>query len=311
MVAWQSCHLSLSNPSNCMTKLKHSLLLASLALAALGLAACGKKSSGAVTIRTAGSTTLAPIVTAWAEEYAVVTKEAAVTVSAGGSGVGINELIEGRIDIANSSRPLKGEEKEKIKEKHGKEAVEFVIGYDALAVFTNNGNPLQEISIEQLHGIYAKGGTISKWDQIAPGGLTDDIRVLGRESNSGTGEYFKEAVCGKGPDGKHIEFRTGIAEMNSSQAVIDTLSSTKNAIAYDGMAFKTDKVHWLAVSKKTGEAAVLPSAEDARSGKYPLARKLYLYTIGQPEGEVKKFIDWALSPDGQALVAKTGAVSLQ
>ena len=286
-----------------------------LAVSMIGATSCGKRGEegGAqrVTIKTAGSTTLFPVMTAWAENYAKVTKGATVTVAAGGSGVGINELIEGRIDIANASRPMKEEEKKKVKDKFGKEAVETIVGYDALAIFTHLNNPLKEISIEQLHNIYAKGATITKWDQIAPGGLTDDIRVLGRESNSGTGEYFKEAVCGKGPDGKLLEFREGIAEMNSSQAVIDTLATTKNALAYDGMAFKTDRVHWLAVSKKSGEPAVTPSADDARSGKYPLARKLYLYTIGEPTGEVKKFIDWTLSAEGQAILAKTGTVTLK
>ncbi len=291
--------------------MKQSLFLALISTAAIALTGCGKKSGDKEVITTAGSTTLAPIVTAWAENYANVSKDATVSVAAGGSGVGINELIEGRIKIANSSRPMKAEEKEKIKAKYGKDVKEIVVGYDALAVFTHKDNPLQKISVEELHGIYAKGGDITKWEQVSEGGLTGDIRVLGRESNSGTGEYFKEAVCGKGPDGKHIEFREGISEMNSSQAVIDTLANTKTAIAYDGMAFKTDKVHWLAVSKKKGEDAVLPSVDDARSGKYPLARKLYLYTIGEPEGEVKKFIDWALGPEGQKLVAKVGAVPLQ
>ncbi len=293
--------------------MKYSLLTLPMLALALGLVSCGKSGSGTakVSIRTAGSTTLQPVVAAWSEAYAAVNKGASVSVSAGGSGVGINELIEGRIDVANSSRQMKPEEKEKVKAKHGKDVYEVAVGYDALAIYTHKDNPIKEISIEQLKTIFAKGATATKWDQVAPGGLTDEIRVLGRESNSGTAEYFKEAVCGKGPDGKYIEFREGIAEMNSSQAVIDTLATTKNAIAYDGMAFKTDKVHWLAVSKKTGEPSVVPGADDARSGKYPLARKLYMYTIGEPTGEVKKFIDWTLSAEGQAILAKTGCVSLK
>ncbi|MEZ5325490.1 MAG: phosphate ABC transporter substrate-binding protein [Verrucomicrobiales bacterium] len=278
-------------------------------LAAIALSSCGERGGNKTTIQTAGSTTLMPIVTAWAEAYAAVNKNANVTVSGGGSGVGINELIEGRIDIANASRPMKDEEKEKVKAKFGKDVTEIAVGLDALAVFVHKDNPVKEISIDQLKGIYSAGGTTTTWDAI-PGGMTGDIRVLGRESNSGTGEYFKEAVCGKGPDGKYNEFREGIAEMNSSQAVIDTLASTKNAIAYDGMAFKTDAVSWLAISKTTGEKAVTPSVDDAKSGAYPLSRKLYFYTIGEPTGETKNFVDWVLSAEGQKIVAKVGAVPI-
>ncbi len=285
--------------------MKHVIRTISLAgLGALAFTSCGQRGGDKTTIQTAGSTTLMPVVTAWAEAYAKVNNKANVTVSGGGSGVGINELIEGRIDIANASRPMKDEEKAKVKEKYGKEVKEIAVGIDALAVFTHIDNPQKEISIEQLKDIYAAGGTTTTWDALG-GGMTGDILVLGRESNSGTGEYFKEAVCGKG-----VEFRNGISEMNSSQAVIDTLGTTKNALAYDGMAFKTDGVHWLAISAKTGEPAVTPSADDARSGKYPLSRKLYFYTIGEPTGETKNFIDWVLGPEGQKIVAKVGAVPL-
>lgn len=289
-------------------KLRSLFTSSTAAASAFFLVSCGQRGGDKTTIQTAGSTTLMPIVTAWAEAYAEVNGSANVTVSGGGSGVGINELIEGRISIANASRPMKEEEKAKAKEVHGKDVVEIPVGIDALAVFVHKENPLKEISIEQLKEIYAAGGTITTWDGV--GAMTGDIRVLGRESNSGTGEYFKEAVCGKDADGKYIEFRSGISEMNSSQAVIDTLTTTKNAIAYDGMAFKTDAVSWLGISRSTGEPAVTPSVEAASSGDYPLARKLYFYTIGEPEGETKKFIDWVLSPEGQKLVAKAGAVPL-
>lgn len=279
-----------------------------LAAFSLGFTSCGKRDTVAgSSIKMAGSTTLAPLVTVWAEDYRKVTPAVSVSVSGGGSGGGITELTEGRIDICNSSRPMKDEEKKKIKEKHGKDAVETAVAYDALAVFVAKGNPINEISIEQLKEIYSEGSTVNTWDQVAPGGLTSELRVLGRESNSGTGEYFVEAVCGKG-----VKSRKGISEMNSSQAVIDTLKSTPSAIAYDGIAFKTDDVKALALSKKKGEPAVVPSADDARSGKYPLARKLFFYTIGEPTGETKKFIDWVTSAEGQAIITSSKlAISLK
>jgi phosphate transport system substrate-binding protein len=288
--------------------------LSILAVSAAALSSCGRSGVQKVQINAAGSTTLGPVVTMLAEAYRKVDPTVSLTVSLGGSGQGINELKEGRIQIANSSRKMKPEEAEEIKKKLGKEAKEFEVAIDALAVYVHPENPMTEISVDQLKGMYSAEGTVTTWEGVAPGGLTGEIRLLGRESNSGTFEYFGETVNGKFADGpkkgKMKDFRAGIAEMNSSQAVVDTLASTKNAVAYDGMAFKTDKVKWLAISKKAGEPAVLPSVEDAQSGKYPLSRKLYMYTVGEPTPELKKFIDWVKSPEGQKVVADAHCVPL-
>jgi phosphate transport system substrate-binding protein len=284
----------------------------SLMLVAAALASCGgskdkaESAKSMPTIKMSGSNTMAPIAGAWSENY----DKASVVASGGGSGIGIKQLIDGTIDICNSSRPLKPAEIADIKTKHNKEAKEYVIGYDALAVFTNLSNPVTEISMEQLAGIYREGGAVQTWEALGAGGLTGKIEVLGRESTSGTYEYFQEAICGKNPEGKLNPFRQGISAMSSSQAIVDTLASTNTGIGYDGMAFKTPKVKWLKIARKPGDAAVEPNAADARSGKYPLARKLYLYTIGEPTGAVKEFIDWTLSAAGQKIVGDTGNVPL-
>ena len=275
-----------------------------LSLAMAGLTGCGQKKSE---IKLQGSNTMAPIGSAWAEAF----EDAKVSASGGGSGIGIAELTEGRIQICASSRAMKEDEKKKIKEKHGKDVKEIMVGYDALAIYTHNDNPLKEISIEQLHEIYSEGGSITTWEQVGPGGLTGSLMVLGRESTSGTYDFVHDAIVGKDAQGNKGKFRNDVAAQSSSTAIIDQLTTVKNAVGYDGMAYKTDKVKWLAVSKKTGEPAVLPSADDARSKKYPLARPLFLYTIGEPEGDVKKFIDFALSDKGQELLTKSGAVSLK
>jgi phosphate transport system substrate-binding protein len=258
-------------------------------------------------VKVSGSNTMAQVATAWAENF----NDAKVSVAGGGSGIGINELTEGRIDICTSSRPMKAEEKAKVKEKQGKEPVEFVVGYDALAVFVNPANPIAQISMEQIKDIYVADGAITTWEQVSPGGLTGNIEALGRENTSGTYEFIHDVVLGKDKDGNKNKFRTTVAAQSSSQAIINNLANMKNAIGYDGMAFKTDKVKWVPVSKKTGEPAVMPGVDDARSGKYPLARKLYLYTIGEPTGAVKGFIDFAMSDEGQKLLSKTGYVSLK
>ncbi len=280
-------------------------LLALLTLSSVALSSCGK--SDKPTLKISGSNTMAQVATSWAENF----PKAKVSVAGGGSGIGIGELIEGRIDICTSSRPMKDEEKKKVKDKQGKDPVEFVVGWDALAIFVNPNNPISQISIEQLHEIYSEDGKTTTWEQVGPGGLTGTIEVLGRENTSGTYEYFHDAVVGKDAAGNKLKFKGNISAQSSSQAIIDNLATVKTAVGYDGMAFKSDKVKWLAVSKKTGEAGVLPSVDDARAGKYPLARKLYLYTLGEPTGVVKEFIDFAMSDQGQKLLSETGYVSLR
>jgi phosphate transport system substrate-binding protein len=291
---------------------KPTFLLSGLAAAfALSLAGCGKKASTAVTINQKGSDTLVQVAQAWSEAYKKVNPGAQVNVAGGGSGTGIAALINGTIDICNSSREMKAAEKEEIKKKFGKDAVETVVGYDALAVYTNPANPLKEISIEELHGIYTEGGAIDNWEQIAPefkGGITR----ASRQNSSGTYEYFREVICGKKADGKtYNEFKQGASELTGSSEVVEFVAKTPTAIGYSGMGYKNDKVNWLAVAKKKGDKAILPGHDAAKDGSYPIARKLYLYTIGEPTGEIKKYIEWIVSKDGQAVVEKEGFVSFK
>ena len=282
-----------------------------VALVAISFAGCGKKASSAVAINQKGSDTLVQVAQAWSEAYKKVNPGAQVNVAGGGSGTGIAALINGTIDICSASREMKASEKEEIKKKFGKDAVETVIGYDALAVYTNPGNPLKEISIEDLQGIYAEGGAINTWEQIVPEFKGEIVRAS-RQNSSGTYEYFREVVCGKKADGKtYNEFKQGASELTGSSEVVEFIAKTPLAIGYSGMGYKNDKVNWLAVSKKKGEKAVLPGHDAAKDGSYPIARKLYLYTIGEPTGEIKKYIDWILSKDGQALVEKEGFVSVK
>ncbi len=294
-----------TNPYLNTNEMKRIVFIAALAACAMGATSCSKEKKS---LKVSGSNTMAQVAAAWAENFT----GAKVSVAGGGSGIGINDLTEGNIDICTSSRPMKEEEKKKVKEKRGKDPVEFVVGYDALAVFVNPENPIKEISLEQLKQIYVADGSITTWEQVGAGGLTGNIEVLGRENTSGTYEFIHDVVLGKDKDGNKNKFRTTVAPQSSSQAIIDNLANMKGSIGYDGMAFNDPKkVKWIAVSKKTGEPAVLPAVDDARSGKYPLARNLYLYTVGEPEGAVKEFIDFAKSDEGQKLLSKVGYVSLK
>src|SRR2546425_11309512 len=165
-----------------------------------------------------GSDTMVNLAQAWAEEYGRINPTVALSVSGGGSGTGIAGLINGTLDLANSSRQIEPEEAKKAKENTGKDPVEFMVGYDALSVFVAKNNPLSEIAIEQLAEIYGENPKITKWSQLGlkvAGCDGDEIVVVSRQNNSGTYHYFREAILGKKRD-----YRLGTRDMNGSKDVV-------------------------------------------------------------------------------------------
>ncbi len=291
---------------------------------AFAFSGCGKKSGDSAStsagsdapkkkmteIRAKGSDTMIQLATAWAEAYRKVDPNVMINANGGGSGTGIAALVNGTADICNASREIKKEEAEKIKAATGKDVKETAIAYDALAIYSNKANPLTDISIEELTEIWAEGGVDENWEQINPA-FTGKIVLIGRQSSSGTYDYFREHICGKTADKKQREFRQGISELVGSSEVVENVVKTPTAIGYSGMGYKTPGVNWLKVSKKKGEPGVEPGIDAARSGAYPISRKLYIYTVGEPEGETKAFIDWVLSDAGQKIVAAEGFVPLK
>jgi phosphate transport system substrate-binding protein len=267
-----------------------------------------KESGGGKTmIQDTGSDTMVNLAQAWAEAYAKVEPAVSVEVSGGGSGTGIAALINGTVDIANCSRRFEPNEIEQAKKNSGKEPKEFMVGYDALAIYINKSNPLNEITIEQLADIYAEGGKITKWSQLGakiPGGSDEIIRVS-RQSNSGTYFYFREAILGKGKD-----FKLGSRDMQGSKDVVELVTNTPGAIGYSGMGYNTPDVKQLKVAKKAGDKAYGPSVATTLDHTYPIARPLFMYTLGEPAGAVKKYIDWVHSDEGQKIVLQSGYVSL-
>jgi phosphate transport system substrate-binding protein len=279
-----------------------------IAIAAFGLPA--RTSAAPVEIRVKGSDTLVQLATAWAEAYRKVNKDVLVNVNGGGTGTGFAALQNDSTDICNASREIKKEEAEKVKSVTGKDPKEFTCAYDALAVYAHPSNPVKEISVEELREIWAEGGTIMTWDQVNPK-IKGKIVLFGRQNNSGTYDYFREHICGKTADKKQREFRGGISEMNGSAEVVENVAKTRLGLGYSGMGYKTDKVNWLKVSNKKGEPGEAPGIEVARNGKYPISRKLYMYTAGEPKPEVKAYIEWCLSPAGQKIVEQEGFVPLK
>jgi phosphate transport system substrate-binding protein len=278
--------------------------------AVMGTAIAISQPLRAADIRAIGSDTMIQLASAWAEAYKKVNPNVNIVPKGGGSGVGLAALQNGGTEIANASREIKKAEAEKIKTDTGKDVKEFAVAYDALAVYTNPRNPIKQISIEELREIWAEGGTTETWDKIDPK-MKGKIVLYGRQNNSGTYDYFREHICGKTADGKQREFRGGISEMNGSAEVIENIAKTRNGMGYSGMGYKTDKVNWLKISAKKGGEAIEPGIDVARSGKYPISRKLYLYTVGEPTGEVKAYIDWIMGPAGQKIVEEQGFVPLK
>lgn len=282
-----------------------------LALAALF--ACGGPSGGpggeneATIIQNKGSDTMVNVAQVWAEDYRMVAPEVEVEVSGGGSGVGIAALIRGAVDVANASRDMKPQEIEAAEKNTGKRPVEFTVGYDALAVYVHKDNPLDEIELARLGEIYVEGGTVTRWSQIGvtiPGVSDDTIVRVSRQSSSGTYEFFRDHVLDK------RDFQLGSRDLNGSKEVVELVSTTPTAIGYSGMGYATDDVKMLRLAKAPGEPSFEPSVENTNNRSYPLARSLHVYTLGQPEGAVKAYIEWILSPAGQKIVEEAGYVPL-
>ena len=284
------------------------VLLVSIACTLSGCGASKQNAEPAkTTIQVKGSDTMVNLAQAWAEAYKEVAPNVDIEVSGGGSGVGIAALEKGTIDIANASRNMKPEEMAQAKTNTGKEPKETRVAFDALAVYVHKDNPTEEITFEQLAAIFAEGGADEKWSQIGvkiPDASDDAIVRVSRQSNSGTYEFFREHVLAK------KDFKLGSRDMNGSKEVVELVASTKTAIGYSGMGYATPAVKMLRVARKKGEPAVAPTVENTLNNTYPLARPLFVYTLGEPEGEVKKYIDWMLSPQGQKIVEESGYVPL-
>ncbi|MGO8690342.1 MAG: phosphate ABC transporter substrate-binding protein [Thermoguttaceae bacterium] len=281
------------------------LVAVGVGLWALMLSGCGSSDEG---VRMEGSDTMVNVAQAWAETYHATHPEVMVQVSDGGSGVGIASLIDGKCDMANASRAMEAPEIERCKQRRGVEPKQCVIGYDALAVYVAKNNPLDSISMEELAQIYGKDGKITKWSQLGVDSKAvgnDQITLVGRHNSSGTYAYFQEAILGA-----HGEYKLGSVDESGSKEVVALVANTPGAIGYSGMGYATAEVKMLKLSRRKGEPGVAPTVKNAKlkSGGYPITRPLYIYTAGEPKGEVKKFLDWILGKQGQKVVLELGFV---
>lgn len=278
-----------------------------IAIVAFMLSSCGsneqqRKEESAIqktSIKIKGSDTVLPLTQKEAESFMKEHPDMSITVTGGGSGVGLTALTEGTTDIAMSSRPMKMDEKMKF-EQSKTEIKEVTIAMDALAVIVNPSNKISQLTREQLEGIYT--GKISNWKEV--GG--DDMKIIAysRETSSGTYEFFKEHVMDK------KNYSSTVLNMPATGAIVQSVGQTKGAIGYVGLAYESKEIKPIAVSYDSGKTYVLPSIASAQDKTYPISRPLFYYYSASVENNVQPFITFILSEQGQKLVLETGYVPL-
>jgi phosphate transport system substrate-binding protein len=260
----------------------------------------------ATSIQNKGSDTLVNVALAWAEAYGQIKPEVQVAVTGGGSGTGIAALINGTVDMANASRKIKEEERSKA-EANGIEPVEHVVAGDAIAVVVHPSNPVQGLTIAQLSDIFT--GKITNWREV--GGEDRPIVLLSRESNSGTHVFFLEQVIRQGDKDDKSLFSPDTLLMPSSEGISAEVRENPNAIGYDGLGYVTPDQKMVGVASTEGGSYVMPMVETVKDGSYPIARGLYIYTAGEPQGAILEYLNWILGPEGQTIVQDLGFVPLE
>lgn len=256
-------------------------------------------------IQIKGSDTMVNLGQAWAEKYMQNNPAEFIAVTGGGSGTGISSLISGTCDIAMSSRNIKDKEISLARQK-GINPYEIKIALDGLAVVVSPKNPVGKLTIDQLAQIFT--GKITNWKEV--GGQDLKIVILSREVNSGTHVYFKEHVLRKCDPNSKEEFAPGALLLSSSQAIADEIAQNPSAIGYYGMGYISSRQKPVFVAKDEKSEYEAPTIENVVNGKYPISRPLLLYTNNQPQGIVKKFVDFCLSKEGQDIVLKTDFVPI-
>ena len=268
--------------------------------------AAGSSPDSIIVIENKGSDTIVNLALAWAEEYQTIEPAVQLSVTGGGSGTGIAALINGTVDIANASRKIKDEERENALA-NGSDPVEFVIARDAIAIIVHLDNPVDNLTLQQISDIYS--GKITNWQAV--GGEDRPIVRLSRETNSGTHVYFLEEVIRLGEKENKTLFSQNTLLLPSSEGIGAEIRQNPNAIGYDGLGYVTEEMKVIGVAPREGEPYILPSSGTVNSGRYPIARDLYMYTNGQPTGAILEYLNWILSADAQLIVDELGFVPIK
>ncbi len=249
----------------------------------------------------------------WAEVYMSKNPGVSVQVTGGGSGTGIAALFNGTANIANISREFKESELSKLPDLEIK-PVQFKVALDGIAIIVHSGNPVDTLTIEQLRDIFS--GKIKNWNEA--GGTDQDIVLYGRENSSGTYEFFKTTILGRDRSGRQIDFSQSMQVLQGTSQLGEAISKDIKGIGYGGVgyfALRNDlKTIFIKSSLKAKAISAIENGkvnyEAIRNGTYPLSRYLYCYTNGEPKEEVKGFIDFILSDEGQKIVRQMEYIPL-
>ncbi len=256
-------------------------------------------------IEVKGSDTMVNLALAWAEAYQKENAHISISITGGGSGTGIAALLNNTVDIANASRSIKAEEVNQALGQ-GIEPYEIVVARDAVAVIVNPSNPIDHLTMQQISDIFQ--GKYENWSEL--GGEDRPIVRVSRESNSGTHVYFLETVLRLGESENKALFHPNTLLLPSSEGIIAEVRDNPNAIGYDGLGYVTPDVKVLGIQPTPDTPIVIPSIESVSQGTYPIARELFAYTNGEPQGAIKAYIDWILTDPGQQIVEELGFVSV-
>ncbi len=274
-----------------------SLLCCLLIILLLG---CVKRNIETITVK--GSDTEVNLVLQLAEAYMETDPTVSINVTGGGSGVGIAGLLNGRLDVANSSREINKYEQLLAVERNV-DLEYFIFAADAIAIICHQAVPIDSLSLEDLGKIFS--GEIQNWQQL--GGPNGSISRYGRQSNSGTFTYFRERVLGK-------DYSPNVMQMNGNAQILEAVKATPNAIGYIGFGYLTDEmgalrhgIKVIKISTGLGKAAVSPLNRAAiKAALYPLTRPLFQFTNGKPTGKTLAFYNFEKSPAGQNIIAQNG-----
>lgn len=275
----------------------------------LTLVGCGQRNAQTTTggasaiIQNKGSDTIVNLALAWAEQYQLLEPDVRIAVTGGGSGTGIAALINGTVDLANASRQIKAEELESARA-NGFDPIEYIVARDAIAVIVHPDNPVDKLTLQQISDIYS--GKITNWQEV--GGEDRPIVLLSRETNSGTHVYFLEEVIRLGQKDNKTLFSPDTLLLPSSEGIGVEVRQNPNAIGYDGLGYVTSDMKTIAVSVGPDQPYYPPTVETVNAGEYPIARDLYMYTAGEPQGQIKAYLEWILSPAAQQIVLELGFV---
>lgn len=267
-------------------------LILLLAMSALG--SCRSSGvAGGDEVRIKGSDTMVLLNQRLAAAFMVHHPGTAVVVEGGGSATGVQALLEGRVEIAAASRPVEGPEVQAIFERYGTLGVRFLVAQDPLSVYLNRANPVHGLSMDQLRGIF--NGSITKWRVVGGDDLV--IRVIIRPPTSGSHRFFQLHVLGGAP------YAPSAMILPRTREIVAAVQGDPAAIGYGGRG-------WANGVRCARIDGVAPELQAVRAGRYPLTRYLTFYTTKPPVGSARRFIDWCLGPQGQAVVRQVGYVPL-